>query len=391
MIISGTKKKKPNKIDNMQKLIDSAGETQFKNIYKNLQVEIKDQIITKLLSKLNILNKQIEEYRQEITSLKNDLVYLLKRVILTKNEEKLNSPNSKKQNYYKLTKNYSSTSNNYNSVLCSPLNSTTQMKSFSYLCNQTDINNNNNNNNNGNKLSSEVSNLYPINNIQSDLDIKVNNYINSIYKHNFLKNDTNVNEYYSLNKKESLFEEIFQNKGNQKHTDYYIGTEPKVSKKNPIHNNRSQRNISTSLIKRPIESMEEKKRRKKMSASMTNMINENAYLNDYKIKDELEENNLYDFEDENDKKNKNEKININVPNNNKGKNYLKVKKKSDDLTVKKNQLNNYKSFKNRTQHNGISSENNGNKTCSNSGMKKKTNKNNHYLSLNRSPFIANKF
>lgn len=39
-----------------------------------------------------------------------------------------------------------------------------------------------------------------------------------------------------------------------------------------------------------------------MSASMTNMINENAYLNDYKIKDELEENNLYDFEDENDKK-----------------------------------------------------------------------------------------
>jgi hypothetical protein len=385
MIISGTKKKKPNKIDNMQKLIDSAGETQFKNIYKNLQVEIKDQIITKLLSKLNILNKQIEEYRQEITSLKNDLVYLLKRVILIRNEEKLNSSNLKKQNYYKLTKNYSSTSNNCNSI-CSPLNSTTQMKSFSYLCNQTDINNNNN----GNKLSHEGSNLYPINNIQSDLDIKVRNYINSIYKHNFLKNDTNVNEYYSLNKKESLFEEIFQKKGNQKHTDYYIGTEPKVSKKNPIHINRSQRNISTSLIKRPIDSMEEKKRRKKMSASMTNMVNENAYLNDNKIKDELEENNFYNYEDENDKKNKIEKINIIIPNNNRGNNYLKVKKKSDDLNVKKNQLNNYKSFKNRTQSNGIISENNANKTCSYSGMKKKTNRTNHYLSLNRSPFIANK-
>lgn len=382
MIISGTKKKKPNKIDNIQKLIDSAGETQFKNVYKNLQVEIKDQIITKLLSKLNILNKQIEEYRQEITSLKNDLVYLLKRVILTRNEDKLNSPNSKKQNYYKLTKNYSSSGNNYNSVFCSPLNPTTQMKSFSYLCNQTDINNNNN----GNKLSSEVSNLCPINNIQSDLDIKVNNYINSIYKHNFLKNDTNVNEYYSLNKKESLFEEIFQKKGSQKHTDYYMGTEPKMSKKNPLHINRSQRNISTSLIKRPIESMEEKKRRKKMSASMTNMINENAYLNDYKISNELEEN-LCNFEDENDKKNKNEKMNIVIPNNNRGNNYLKVKKKSDDFTVKKNHLNNYKSFKNRIQH----TENSGNKTCGNSGMKKKTNRSNHYLSLNRSPFIANKF
>lgn len=385
MIISGTKKKKPNKIDNMQKLIDSAGETQFKNIYKNLQVELKDQIITKLLSKLNLLNKQIEEYRQEINSLKNDLVYLLKRVILTRNEEKLNSPNSKKQNYYKLTKNYSSTSNNYNSVFCSPLNSTTQMKSFSYLCNQSDINNNNN----GNKLSHEGSHLYPINNFQSDLDIKVNNYINSIYKHNFLKNDTNINDYYSLNKKESLFEEIFQKKSNQKHPDYYIGTEPKMNKKNPLHNNRSQRNISASLIKRPIESMEEKKRRKKMSASMTNMINENVYINDYRIKDELEEN-LYDFEDENDKKNKSDKINIIIPNNNKGNNYLKVKKKSDDLTVKKNQINNYKSFKNRTQHN-VFSENSGNKTCTNSGIKKKTNRTNHYLSLNRSPFIANKF
>ena len=126
-----------------------------------------------------------------------------------------------------------------------------------------------------------------------------------------------------------------------------------------------------------------------MSASMTNMINENAY----KIKDELEENNLHDFEDENDKKNKNEKINIIIPNNNKANNYLKVKKKSDDLTIKKNQLNNCKSFKIKTHNNnnGIFSENNGNKTNSNSGMKKKTNRTNHYLSLNRSPFIANKF
>ena len=59
MIITSTKKKKPYVIDNIQKLVDSAGETQFKNIYKNLQAEIKDKIITKLLTKLDIQNKQI--------------------------------------------------------------------------------------------------------------------------------------------------------------------------------------------------------------------------------------------------------------------------------------------------------------------------------------------
>ena len=108
MIITSTKKKKPNKIDNIQKIIDSAGTTQFKNIYKNLQTEIKDKIITKLLSKLDIQNKQIEEYKQEIISLKNDLVYLLKRVILSKNEEKNNSINAKtNKNDNKYINNYS--------------------------------------------------------------------------------------------------------------------------------------------------------------------------------------------------------------------------------------------------------------------------------------------
>ena len=105
MIITSTKKKKPNIVDNIQKLIDSAGETQFKNKYRSLQVEIKDKIITKLLSKLNILNKRVEEYKQEIISLKNDLVYLLKRVILTKNENKLNRNYKNKLNYNKLIKN----------------------------------------------------------------------------------------------------------------------------------------------------------------------------------------------------------------------------------------------------------------------------------------------
>ena len=388
MIISGTIKKKPNRIDNIQKLIDSAGETQFKNIYKNLQTELKDKIITKLLSKLNILNKRVEEYKQEIISLKNDLVYLLKRVILTKNENKLNRNYKNKLNYNKLIKN-STTNNLNNNRAFSPLNNTmSQLKSFSNFYNQTEINNNNTTINNN----FESPNLHPINNIQNELDIKINNYINSIYKHNFLKNETNINYYYFLNKKENLFEEIFQKKNGSKYTELYLGTEPNINKKNVLKNNRSQRNISASLLKRPIESSD--KIRKRISTSMANIKNENAYISNNKF-GEIRDNNegYYEDEKEDDKEedNNNEKLDIINTNNNKEKNYLKVKKKRRELNIETNHLNNYKNFKNKTYHHGFYSNTNGNKTCTNNCAKKKNIKNNKFIPLNRSPFIINKF
>ena len=382
MIITSTKKKKPTKIDNIQKLIDSAGETQFKNIYKNLQVEIKDRIITQLLSKLDKLKKQLEESKQEIISLKNDLVYLLKRVILTRNEEKLNPHNTKmKRNYSKLVKNFT-LSNNYNTSTFSPTNnSIIQLKSFSSFYNQTE------NNNPNNKLSFD----FPNNNSnQNELDIKISNYINSIYKHNFLKNETNINEYYSLNKNENLFEEIFLKKNNKKNNELYSGTDPCLNKKNQLHNNHSQRNISLSLTKRQIESIDDRKKNKKLSSSMINIKNKNEYINDYKSNDEFEENQEeYDDESDEIKYKTNGKMNIIIKNNNYGNKYLKVKKRSGELnTPNNNQLNNFKSFKNKTHYNGFYHVNKNNK---NDSLKTKIKRNNHYIPLNRSPFLANKF
>ena len=399
MIITSTKKKKPNIIDNTQKLIDSAGETQFKNIYKNLQAEIKDKIISKLLSKLNEQNKQIEKYKEEILALKNDLVYLLKRVIISKNEEKINSLNSKlKKNYNKLhNNNFSSSSHNYDSSTFSPVhNTSSQLKSFNNFYNQTE------NNNINNKLSFDVSNIYPINNNQSEIDIKISNYINSIYKHNFAKNETNINDYYSLNKKENVFDEIFHRKNNaNKNSDLYVGTDPCMHKKKNLYNNRSQRNISSSMTKRPIESNEGKKKNKRLSSSMVNIKNKYEYMTECKNNDEYEENeddkniskNNY-FDDENDIiKVQGGKMNIIIKNNNYTNKYLKVKKKKDDSSIPSNssQLSNYKSFKNKTQHNGFYSVTGGNKINHNTALKKKIKRNNHYIPLNRSPFLANKF
>ena len=379
MIITSTKKKKPNKLENIQKVIDSAGETQFKNIYKNLQTEIKDKIITNLLSKLDKQNKQIEEYKKEIMALKNDLVYLLKRIIILKNEERTNGNAKVKNN--KLKKNTTKTNNMHNSPTFSILNNTSSQN----LYNQTE-----NNIININKLSSFNNlNSCPINNMQNELDTKINNYINSIYKHNFLKNETNINDYYSLNKTDNLFEEIFQKKNTGINNELFIGNEPNMNKKKNLHSNNSKRNISSPLAKRQIESIDDRKKNKHFSSSMVNIKNRNNYINDYKTYDEFEENiNISDNACENDNSfKKGGKVNITINDNNFGNKYLKVKKKSADFNTHYNQMNNYKTSK----HNGFYSVTIGNKVNYNNDLKKKIKRNNHYIPLNRSPFLVNKF
>ena len=49
-------KKQNNNIDNYDFIINEAGKSIFKNIYKNCQNEIKDLVITKLLNKIKELN-----------------------------------------------------------------------------------------------------------------------------------------------------------------------------------------------------------------------------------------------------------------------------------------------------------------------------------------------
>lgn len=379
MIITSTKKKKPNLIDNFQKIIDSAGETQFKNIYRNLQTEIKDKIITQLLSKLENQKKLIEEYKQEIIALKNDLVYLLKRIIISKNEDKSIIPNINKKKNYKLVKNNSLSNNIKGKRSFSPTNNKSpQLKSVSNYYNQTESKNNNDN------INIEMSNFCPN---QNELDIKIINYINSIYKHNFAKNETNVCDYYSLNKNESLYDEIFHKKINKKNNEFYVGTDPCLKKKKTLYNNQSQRNISTSLTKRPIETVDERRKSKKLSSSMVNIKKKNNYSNT----DEFEEN----VDDDDDIECRNRQMNIIIKDKKYDTKYLKVTKKKHELSLDQNNLNNiknYKSFKKKTQQNGFYSATNGNKINYNStGLKKKIKRNYQHIPLNRSPFIANKF
>ena len=209
MIITNIKKTKPKNKDNIQNIIDG-GETKFKSIYNYLKNNLKEEFISKLISRLfTTLEKQkrqIEEYKQEITSLKNNLVYLLKRILLTNNKEKknVNSNFTKMQNYDKLTKHYSMTTNNTTYTSFSPKNqSSSSLNLFTSLYNKSELTRDNN-------LTYKHEFSFPFNQSQSELDTKINNYINSLCRKNFCKNETNINDYYSLNKTQTVYDEVME-------------------------------------------------------------------------------------------------------------------------------------------------------------------------------------
>ena len=186
MIITSFKKQKPQLCEeSLQKLIDSAGETQFTNIYTKMKDEIKNTIITKLLSKLEKQTKQIEEYKQEIISLKNDLTYILKRVLLLKNQNLKDKKNFKK---------FSRTSTNSKNNIFKEIKNNLDNSRIFYL------------NNSPNQLLTETNLISESNNTSRE---KVNNYLNLIYKKNLIRNSTGIGNKFLLGKNDNLYNEIF--------------------------------------------------------------------------------------------------------------------------------------------------------------------------------------
>ena len=346
MIISNTKKTKPKNKDNIQNIIEG-GELKFKSIYNNLKNNLKEELVSKLISRLFTTlekqKKQIEEYKQEISALKNNLVYLLKRILLTNNKEKKNLTSNfhRMQNYEKLTKNYSMTTNNttYNSF--SPKNqSSSSLKLFTSFYKNSEITNDYN-------LTYKHEAHFPFNQPQSELDIKVNNYINSLYMKNFCKNETNINDYYSLNKTQTVYEVVMEKTRKKCHNKSFSSSYNK--------NNNSKKDISISRKKRRYSGLNKNK----------------------KISDSNPTINSFNYEEINNS-------NADVRNNN----YLKVKKKNSESNFNnKRQLNYCNSVKNFSK---ISKGNGNSKKNNNMGLKKKINRPNHLILMNRSPFLINK-
>ena len=342
MIISNNKRTKPKNIDNIEKIVEG-GETKFLSIYKNLQNKLKEELTSKLISRLfKLLEKQkyqIEEYKKEISSLKNNLVYILKRILLSKNEEKSNLKNYSKMKNYNILKNYSITTNNTTYTSFSPKNqSYSNLRSFHSFYDRTEIAKENNS-----TFKSDISLQY--NKPKTELDIKINNYINSLYKHNFSKNETNINNYYFLDKAENIYDEISQKVRNK--------SKNRIQSSLKNNNNLKTNNSSSRIKKRSCNELN----KNKLSKSISNMVSDNyedMSVSQYNINDSK---------------------------------CLKVRKNNSDkyfnntMKIKEN-----KSYKNISQ---IIQGNKKNKKY-NINLKKNMNKTNHYIPFNRSPFLVNK-
>ena len=72
MIIKANSKNDTNKIIN------------YKAIYKKIKEEIKSVVITKLLNQVQTLSNNYQKLQRENALIKNDLIYILKRILSNK-------------------------------------------------------------------------------------------------------------------------------------------------------------------------------------------------------------------------------------------------------------------------------------------------------------------
>ena len=189
--------------------------SEYDPILKEVQNGIKDKVITKFLSTIQQQSKELIELRKENTLLKNQLTYILKRILLNKSDfnqavktTRINNLNNSL--YYNKSMVVNNNNKNSNSML-RPLRSVENYRVVS----DNLYKDNNNSSTNINIIGSENNGQL---NTSSAVDNKISSYLNSLYRHNF--NNGNRNNYF-LNKKSTLIEELFPNKNNS----FYLSTE----------------------------------------------------------------------------------------------------------------------------------------------------------------------
>jgi hypothetical protein len=192
--------------------------SQYYDLFKEIQNEIKDKCITRFLYTIEQQAKELQQVKKENILLKNQLTYILKRILLNKNDyisavktNKLNNLNS---------------SINYNrSMIIKDNNrkSNSMMRPLKSCGNYRTINDNFD----PDKVQSRyrensLVNIHGVdnNNTNNNVDNKISGYLNSLYRHNFSNSNKAGNDYF-LNKNQTLYDELFPNKNSS----YYLNSE----------------------------------------------------------------------------------------------------------------------------------------------------------------------
>lgn len=314
----------------------------LKEVYKNIQNEIKNIVITRLHTQIYKLFKDTQKLKKENTIIKNDLVYILKRILDNKTE--FSATNNCSNNLISNSCinsnsniNYSTTSLNKskNSILSIERNSTKNTinnfskTKISLMSAPATIDNYLNENN----IKIDQNTYHFDKNKFNNVDNRIDSYINSLYKHNFVDSHIGSENNYNLNKSGGIYNELF-NKKNQM-----------IENNNLYKNYKSQKNIRTIA---PERNDKEK--------SSLFKINKNLSVEHTKIH---KNNNYY--------RNKSKKEHNKSANNN---------SLLYNVNMKKNETNQF--LKNHLNKNG------------NNNAKKSSSKKNKFSSI-RSPFLVNKF
>jgi hypothetical protein len=189
-----------------------ADRSQYYDLYKEMQNQIKDKVITKYLGTIENQAKELSDLKKENTLLKNQLTYILKRILLNKNDytsvartNRLNSLNSSiNYNRSMIIKDNNRKSNS----MLRPLRSCEN-----YRCVTENIASRYKEGNNSlANIGADGSN--------NNVDNRVSGYLNSLYRHNF-NNSNKTGGNFFLNKNQTLLEELFPNKNNS----FYMNTE----------------------------------------------------------------------------------------------------------------------------------------------------------------------
>ena len=211
--------------ENNKSVESGADKSQFYDLFKDIQNQIKDKVITKYLYLLQQQDKELRELRQENTLLKNQLTYILKRILLNKNDY-TSAARTNRLNNLNCSINYNRSmilkdNNRKSNSMLRPLRScenyrcvTENIASRYKETNNSTVNIHGNDNNN-------------------NVDNKISGYLNSLYRHNF--NNTNKTGGF-LNKNQTLLEELFPNKNSS----FYMG-----ENENDNLSNKKRDNIST--------------------------------------------------------------------------------------------------------------------------------------------------
>jgi hypothetical protein len=206
--------------DNQENDIDRS---QHYELLKEVQNEIKDKVISKYLYTIEHQAKELDQLKKENTLLKNQLTYILKRILLNKYDynsaaraNKLNNLNSA------INYNRSMLINDNNLKSNAMLRPLRSVENYRIVPDKITSRYKENDNSPVN-IQSLDTNTNPNNN--DSLNSKISGYLNSLYMHNF--GNTNGGNL-SLNKNQTLYDELFPNKNSS----YYLNIEEPIMEEN---------------------------------------------------------------------------------------------------------------------------------------------------------------